>query len=63
MPVIQANLLAGRTQEQKDAFHKAVAQAAVDTLNVKPEQVRVIIQEYAMGDWSVGGVTKAQASS
>lgn len=60
MPLIQANILEGRTQEQKDAFYEKVTQVAVETLGVKPEQVRVIVQEYAPHHWSVAGVSKAK---
>ncbi|MCG7974494.1 MAG: tautomerase family protein, partial [Candidatus Thiodiazotropha taylori] len=32
----------GRSQEQKEAFYQGITQVVVDTLNVKPEQVRVV---------------------
>ncbi len=60
MPLIQATILQGRTQEQKDAFFLEVTAAAVKNLNVRPEQVRVVINEVAPEHWCIGGVSKAE---
>jgi len=59
MPIVHANLLAGRSQEQKTAFARAVTQAAVDHLGVAPAAVRVLIQEIPPNDWFVAGEAKA----
>lgn len=59
MPLIQATIIAGRTQEQKDSFFEKVTAVAVETLKVKPEQVRVVINEVPAEHWAVGGVSKA----
>ena len=60
MPLIQATILEGRTQAQKEAFFKAVTQAAVETLNVKPEQVRVVINQVPTTHWAIGGICVAE---
>jgi 4-oxalocrotonate tautomerase len=60
MPLIQATIMEGRTQEQKEAFYKGVTQVAVETLNVKPEQVRVIINQVPTEHWAIGGVSVAE---
>ncbi|MES9946116.1 MAG: 4-oxalocrotonate tautomerase [gamma proteobacterium symbiont of Ctena orbiculata] len=60
MPLIQATILEGRSQVQKEAFYAAITQVAVETLNVKPEQVRVIIQEVPKAHWAVAGVSMAE---
>ncbi len=60
MPLVQATILEGRSQAQKEAFCHAVAEAAVEHLNVKLPQVRVIISEVPPQHWTVGGVTKAK---
>ncbi|MFZ1343035.1 tautomerase family protein [Thiothrix eikelboomii] len=60
MPLIQATILQGRTPEQKAAFFQEVTAAAVKNLNVKPEQVRVVINEVAPEHWCIGGVSKAE---
>ena len=59
MPFIQATLIAGRTQEQKEAFFEKVTAVAVETLGVKPEQVRIVINEVPAEHWASGGVSKA----
>ena len=60
MPLIQATILEGRTQEQKEAFFRGVTQVAVETLNVKPEQVRVVINQVPKTHWAIGGVSVAE---
>ena len=60
MPLVQATIMEGRTQEQKEAFFKGVTQVAVETLNVKPEQVRVVINEVPRTHWAIGGVSVAE---
>ncbi|MEJ2393720.1 MAG: 2-hydroxymuconate tautomerase family protein [Candidatus Thiodiazotropha sp.] len=60
MPLIQATIMQGRTQEQKEAFYRGVTQVVVETLNVKPEQVRVVINEVPSTHWAIGGVSVAE---
>ncbi|MDR3354271.1 MAG: 2-hydroxymuconate tautomerase family protein [Synergistaceae bacterium] len=55
MPVIQVNLLEGRSREAKRAFAAAVTKSACECLGVKPTQVRVIFHEVSKGDWAVAG--------
>ena len=57
MPIIQMNLLVGRTVEQKRSVVAAVTEAVVRTLGVKPEQVRILINELAGEHFAVGGET------
>lgn len=59
MPVITANILNGRTNDQKRALIKSLTEAAVQALGVQPGQVRVIINEVPPEHWGVGGVSKA----
>lgn len=60
MPLIQATIIQGRSLEQKEAFFEGVTKVAVETLGVKPEQVRVVLNEVPAEHWAVGGVTKAR---
>ena len=60
MPLIQATIIEGRTQEQKDAFFKGVAEVASKTLNAPLPSIRVVITEVPAEHWSIGGVNKAQ---
>ena len=59
MPLIQSTMIAGRSLEQKNAFFEKVTAVAVETLGVKPEQVRVVINEVPAEHWAIGGVSKA----
>ncbi len=63
MPLIQATIIAGRSQEQKEAFFEKVTAVAVETLGVKPEQVRVVINEVPAEHWAIGGVSKARLNA
>ena len=57
MPIIQVNLLEGRTIEQKRNMARRVTEVVCETLSVKPENVRILIHEMGPHDFSVGGVT------
>jgi 4-oxalocrotonate tautomerase len=58
MPVIQVSLLAGRAAPVKRALIAELTDAAVRTLAVQPEQVRVLLCELPAESWGVGGVPK-----
>lgn len=59
MPIISANILSGRSADQKRALVRELAQGAVRALGVREEQVRIIITEIPPEHWGVGAVTKA----
>ena len=56
MPIIQVNLLEGRTTDQKRKLVANVTEAVVKSLDVKPDAVRIILQEMARDDYAIGGV-------
>jgi 4-oxalocrotonate tautomerase len=56
MPIIQINLLEGRTTEQKRKLVVNVTEAVVKSLDVKPDSVRIILQEMTKQDYAIGGV-------
>lgn len=55
MPIIQAFLLEGRSEEKKAAFIAAVTDAAVTSLGAPIESVRVIISEMPATDYGIAG--------
>lgn len=59
MPIIQFNLLEGRSNEMKRELARRVTETVTDVLGVKPEQVRILIHEMGGHDFSVAGVTAA----
>lgn len=58
MPIIEVHIAEGRSMEDKNKFVRQVADAAVDSLGVRLEQVRIIIREIHDGHFSVGGEPK-----
>ena len=55
MPIIQAFLLEGRSEEKKAAFIAAVTDAAVSSLGAPIESIRVIISEMPATDYGIAG--------
>jgi 4-oxalocrotonate tautomerase len=55
MPIIHVDILAGRSSETKQALAEQLTRAVVDTLQVSPETVRVLLQEIEREHWFVGG--------
>lgn len=55
MPIIQVNILAGRSEQTKLELASKITQAVCEALQAKPESVRVLLQEYAEGEWFVAG--------
>jgi 4-oxalocrotonate tautomerase len=60
MPIIQAFLLEGRSEEKKAAFIAAVTDAAVNALAAPRETIRVIITEMPATDYGIAGKTVKQ---
>lgn len=56
MPIIHIEIAKGRSLEQKQQFVEAVTKAAVELLNVEPEWVNVLIDEYDRENWATGGI-------
>lgn len=56
MPIVQIELLEGRTHEQKRAMVEKVTQAIVETTGAKVESVTIIIRDMEKGNLAKGGV-------
>jgi 4-oxalocrotonate tautomerase len=59
MPLIQVTLARGRTPEQLAALGKALTDAAIESIGVKPETVRVVLNECEPEHWFIGGESMA----
>ncbi|CAB4336130.1 MAG: 2-hydroxymuconate tautomerase family protein [Actinobacteria bacterium] len=59
MPFIQITLVEGRSVQQKRDLIAQVTQAAIDTVNATPENVRIAIYEVSADEWGVAGQTVA----
>lgn len=60
MPIIQMHLLEGRSVEKKRKAVAAMTAALVETLEVRPDQVRILITEHNDEQFAVGGQTVGQ---
>ncbi len=56
MPVVIINMLEGRTRKMKRDLIKKVTNAVVESLGVKPDSVRVIINEVPKENFAVAGL-------
>lgn len=54
MPLVRIDMIAGRTQEQKEALIKEVAEAVMRAIDAPEESIRVMIQEFPNTHWGIG---------
>ncbi|MCM3741227.1 4-oxalocrotonate tautomerase [Oceanobacillus luteolus] len=57
MPVIQIQMMEGRTPEKVDALIRNVTETVSDTLDAPEENVRVLVTEVPKTHWGIGGVS------
>ncbi len=55
MPLIKVSMYPGRTQEQKDAFAKAVTKSAVEILKTRENHVIVVFEDNPKENWFLAG--------
>lgn len=55
MPLIQVNMLEGRTAEQKAELLRAITRAVHESIGSPVESIRVWIHEFAPGEFISGG--------
>jgi len=58
MPIIQVEMLKGRTVEQKREMVKEVTEAVARNANCPKESVKIIIREMEFENFSEGGVLR-----
>ncbi len=63
MPIIQFNLMEGRSSEQKRELCRRVTDTVAEVLAVGPQTVRILIHELTAHDFSVAGVTAADKAA
>ena len=63
MPIVHIEIIEGRPASAKRALIEQVTNAVVDTMDVKPAQVRVLITELKPEHWAIGGVPTSERSA
>ncbi len=58
MPIVQIELVEGRTLEQKRELSKKVTEAIVEAINVPQDAVKIIIREMKKDNYSEGGILR-----
>jgi 4-oxalocrotonate tautomerase len=59
MPLVVITMRTGRTDDQVRALVSEVTDAVVNTVDVTPDRVRVLVHELEASRIAVGGVTAA----
>tara|TARA_B110000211_G_C14056301_1_gene543528 strand:+ start:1410 stop:1634 length:225 start_codon:yes stop_codon:yes gene_type:complete len=60
MPIIQFNLMEGRTVTQKRRLVKKVTEAVCEALDVEASTVRILLHEVTGNDFAAAGITAAE---
>jgi len=55
MPIIDMKMLEGFSDSQKEAMYAEVTDALCRTLGCRPDQVRIMVNDLAHGDFAVAG--------
>ncbi|QQE77719.1 2-hydroxymuconate tautomerase [Alicyclobacillus sp. SO9] len=60
MPLIQINIIEGRSKEKKEQLIAEVTDAVHRSLDAPTESIRVLLYELPREHWAVGGVSMAE---
>ena len=63
MPIVQINMIEGRTPERKENLIKKVTDAIIEVLQVPADRVRVILNEVPKENLGVAGIPLSKADS
>jgi len=58
MPIIQVEMLKGRTVEQKRSMIEKVTQAVSETVNCPKEAIKIVIREMDYDNFAEGGILR-----
>jgi 4-oxalocrotonate tautomerase len=56
MPIVQINMIQGRTREKKEELMKKVTDAIVDALQIPKDRIRIVLNEVPKENIGYGGV-------
>ncbi len=63
MPIVQINMIAGRTPEKKEELIKNVTNAIADTLQIPKERVHIVLNDIPKENIGRGGVPLSKLDS
>lgn len=55
MPILNVQMIAGRSQEKKQELVEVLTRETARILEVEPDWVTVVINEYTRDNWASGG--------
>jgi 4-oxalocrotonate tautomerase len=55
MPIINIKMIAGRSQEQKKELVNVLTRETGRILEVEPESISIVIDEYSRDNWASAG--------
>jgi 4-oxalocrotonate tautomerase len=55
MPIINVQMIAGRSQEKKQELVGVLTRETARILDIEPDWVTVVINEYTRDNWASGG--------
>ena len=60
MPIINVQMLSGRTAEQKQHLIRELAEGTIRALGVPEQAIRILLTEVEPQHWGVGTISKAE---
>ncbi|MDP7593299.1 MAG: 2-hydroxymuconate tautomerase [Litorilituus sp.] len=61
MPIINVNMMEGRTELQKEALIRAISEAVTASIGAPEQNIRVLINEYPKAHWGIGSLPAHKA--
>lgn len=62
MPLLRVEMFDGRTPEKKKKLVEALTETVCQVLELKPEDVSIILDEYKRENWAKGGLLYSDPS-
>ena len=61
MPIVQVNMIEGRSDQQKETLIKNIAVAVMESIDAPEANIRVIINEVEKRHWGIGSLPAHKA--
>ena len=60
MPIINVQMMRGRTPEQLRALIRGLAEATIEALAVPEQSIRIVVNEVDPDHWGMGRISRAE---